>query len=70
MSDYKVVTIQDLIDFVNEYKDYFPDGLNTQIFTGDFEGNYTHIKHEIQADKHKRKKVVVLGYEMHENYGE
>lgn len=70
MSKYKVITIQDLINFVKDNKDIFPKGLDTNIMTADFEGNYLHEKHEIynDYDKNKYKSFIVLCYEMHENY--
>lgn len=70
MDKYKAITIQDLIDYVNENKDQFPNGLNTVIMTADFEGNYLHEKHEIYSDNDLNKygPFIVLCYEMHENY--
>lgn len=68
--DYKTITVQDLINMIKDNPDVFKEGMNTQIFTGDFESNYTHIKHEIMTDNYEGKKVLFLGYEMHENYGE
>ena len=68
--NYKAVTIQDLIDFVNNNKSRFPEGLNTVIMSADFESNYLHEKHEIcyDNDKNKYGAFIALCYEMHENY--
>lgn len=68
--NYRAITIQDLIDFVNSSKSDFPDGLNTVIMTADFESNYLHEKHEIcyDCDKSKYGPFIALCYEMHENY--
>lgn len=40
-------------------------GDDTPVYTGDFEGNYTHAKHEVMADD--TLKAVFIGYEMHED---
>ena len=69
MSNYKNITVKDIIDFIEENKEYFPNGLDTVVMSGDFEGNYTHGKHEIQIIEDERcGNIVCLGYEMHENY--
>lgn len=70
MNKYKVITIQDLINFVKDNKDIFSKGLDTSIMTADFEGNYLHEKHEIYCDNDLNKygSFIVLCYEMHENY--
>lgn len=70
MSAYKTITVQELVDYINNNPKLFKDGMNTQIFTGDFEGNYTHINHEVMTDTYENKAVLFLGYEMHEDYGE
>lgn len=38
---------------------------NSLVMTGDFEGNYTHLLHEVMLDE----QGVFIGYEMHENMG-
>jgi hypothetical protein len=64
---YDKIKLIDLITMVKNNQKVFPKGLETEIYTGDFEGNYTHIKHEIMSfDEGK----LFLGYEMHENMGE
>lgn len=68
--NYKTFTVRDLMFIVCADKKNFPLGLDTPIASGDFEGNYHHIKHEVMADKIGRKQAVFLGYEMHENDGE
>ena len=70
MEKYRAITIQDLIDYVNDNKEQFPEGLNTVIMTADFEGNYLHEKHEIYSDNDLNKygSFIAVCYEMHENY--
>ena len=70
MAEYKTITLQELVDLVNNNPKVFKNGMETKIVSGDFEGNYRHIKHEIMRDKWKRETVIFLGYEMHENDGE
>lgn len=60
---YKKVTVRDLVDFVSNDKKNFPKGLDTPITSGDFEGNYYHLLHELMTDSGKS---VFIGYEMHE----
>ena len=62
--DCKVKTVMDLVFEVMSNKKLYPKGLYTVIETGDFEGNYTHQKHELQSDKGK----VRLAYEMHDGW--
>jgi hypothetical protein len=66
MAKYGKTTVQDLIDFINDNPKFFPNGMNTEIWSGDFEGNYTHIKHELMYDNN----ALFIGYEMHEDMGE
>lgn len=66
---YKTITIQDIVDAVKRDPKLFPDGMNTKVFSGDFEGNYTHHLHIICHDKHGSEDVIFLGYEMHEDCG-
>ena len=63
---YGTITVQDLIDMIKSNPKLFPNGMNTEVWSGDFEGNYTHIKHELMSDDGK----LFIGYEMHENMGE
>lgn len=66
MSTYKLITVRDLVNFVAT----MPKGLDTPIYSGDFEGNYTHGMHEIMVctpDEKVRDKSVFIGYEMHES---
>ena len=69
MSNYNIITLQDIVDFVNNNKEHFPDGMKTKVFSGDFEGNYTHWMHEISSDTLGDDRVIFLGYEMHEDCG-
>lgn len=64
MSNYDVLTVGRLKRILTEIGKQY-DGDNTPVYTGDFEGNYTHGKHEVQADDELR--AVFIGYEMHEN---
>lgn len=63
-NNYKQITVRDLVNAVTANKKQFPNGLDTVIVSGDFEGNYTHQKHEIMHDGNK----LCLGYEMHEGW--
>ena len=67
-SNYKTFTIKELIKILTALAKEMPKGYNTPVYSGDFEGNYTHIKHEIMRDEENG--AVFLGYEMHENYGD
>ena len=69
MSNYKTITLQDIIDMVKSNPKLFPDGMNTKVFSGDFEGNYTRHFHEISQDEYGSEKAIFLGYEMHEDCG-
>jgi hypothetical protein len=79
MKDKLTLTLKDLIDFVEENKDDFPQGLETPITCGDSEGNYTHalitpfadeVEHWEDGDVEEPIKTLFLQYEMHENLGE
>jgi hypothetical protein len=65
--EYGTITIKELVDIVKSNKKLFPDGMNTKIYSGDFEGNDWHSKHAIQHTKLNGENMVFLGYEMHEN---
>lgn len=68
--NYKTFTVRDLMDIVSTDSKAFPKGLDTPIATGDFEGNYHHILHEVfHGYKVGRSKAILLCYEMHENNG-
>lgn len=69
-NNYKKLTVQDIIDYVNQNPESFPKGLDTPVYSGDFECNYTHAKHKLQTieqDEVVNENSVCLGYEMHEN---
>lgn len=64
---YRIITLEDIINAVKKAPKRFPLGMKTPVMSGDFEGNYTHRKHEVQYMKTKTLgNVVCLGYEMHE----
>ena len=68
-ANYKTLTVRDLVNIVNADK-HFPNGLDTPIATGDFEGNYHHILHEVfHGDKVGKNPAILLCYEMHESDG-
>lgn len=70
MKDYKTITVEDIVKYINKNSKLFPKGMKTPIFSGDFECNYTHGKHIVQhmnKDEHIKENVICLGYEMHEN---
>ena len=66
---YKTLTVRDLIDFVSNDAKNFPKGVDTPITSGDFEGNYHHVLHELMTDHLGKKEAVFIGYEMHETDG-
>ena len=60
---YRQITVRDLMNYVAD----MPLGFDTPVFSGDFECNYTHLKHEMQLSLQDGKpNAVVLAYEMHE----
>lgn len=65
-NDYKVITVRDILKTLISDPNYFSKGLDTAITTGDFEGNYTHRKHQIGVYG----KNLFLGYEMHEGFND
>ena len=69
MNNYKKLTVRELMEIVINDAKSFPKGLETVITTGDFEGNYTHRKHEVMCNSDD-KSTVFLGYEMHEGFAE
>lgn len=62
---YEVLTVGKLKRLLTQIGKEF-DGDKTPVYTGDFEGNYTHGKHEVMVDEQLR--AVFIGYEMHENF--
>ena len=66
MANYGAITVQDVVDMIKDNPKLFPKGMKTEIWSGDLEGNYVHIKHELMFDDSK----IFIGYEMHENMGE
>lgn len=64
---YEVLTVGKLKRMLTALGKEF-DGDNTPIYTGDFEGNFLHGKHEIMKDNEHR--AIFLGYEMHESIEE
>lgn len=63
--EYGQLTIRQLIDILTDYAKELPNGMDTLVTSGDFEGNYTHGSHEVQIDREHG--TVFIGYEMHEN---
>lgn len=61
-NNYKQYTIKELIKELKDCAKHLPNGLNSLVTTGDFEGNYTHQLIEPMLDEDS----VFLGYEMHE----
>ena len=64
---YEVLTVSKLKKLLTQIGKEF-DGDKTPVYTGDFEGNYLHGKHEIMYDREHR--AVFIGYEMHETIEE
>lgn len=66
---YRPLTLRDLVELVQGNPMIFPRGLDTTILTGDFEGNYLHLKHEMHAEPDDDNvNALLLNYEMHENW--
>ena len=70
--NYKQLTVRDIVDAVMKETENFPLGLDTPIQSGDFEGNYTHSRHQIMTNRtnfgKKAVKTLFLGYEQHEGH--
>ena len=64
---YEVLTVGKLKRMLTALGKEF-DGDKTPVYTGDFEGNFLHGKHEIMRDNEHR--AIFLGYEMHESIEE
>ena len=64
---YKTITVGELKKLLTQIGKEF-DGDKTPVYTGDFEGNYLHGKHEVMKDAEHR--AVFIGYEMHESIEE
>lgn len=61
---YKIWTVGELKDILT-YLGKELDGDKTPVYSGDFEGNFTHGYHEVMLDSANR--AIFLGYEMHES---
>ena len=66
-SRYKRLTLKDLIDSVKTDGKTFPLGMDTPIFCGDDEGNYTHGQLGLQYMDVDGKRSLVISYDMHES---
>ena len=64
---YETLTVGKLKKLLTQLGKQF-DGDKTPVYSGDFECNYLHGKHEIMVDSNHR--AIVLGYEMHESIEE
>lgn len=65
METYKTYTIKELIEVLTYLaKNKLDKGMNSPVYLGDFEGNYTHKKMEVMLDTDS----AFLGYEMHEGH--
>lgn len=49
-NQYKVVTVQDLVNMIEEHPEIFKKGMDTPVCSGDYEGNITHKKHELMRE--------------------
>ena len=66
---YRTLTVRDLVELVQSNPTIFPNGLDTTIITGDFEGNYVHLKHEMHVEPDDDNvNSLLLNYEMHETW--
>ena len=61
---YETLTVGKLKKLLTQIGKEF-DGDKTPVYSGDFECNYLHGKHEVTSDPEHR--AVFIGYEMHEN---
>lgn len=61
---YETLTVGKLKKLLTEIGKRF-DGDKTPVYSGDFECNYIHGKHEVMYDNEHR--AVFIGYEMHES---
>lgn len=68
LQDYRTITIEEMIGTLYNLSKKFKKGMKTPIYSGDFEGNYLHGKHQIMIDTENQ--AVFLGYEMHESIEE
>lgn len=66
-SRYKRLTLKDLIDSVKADGKTFPLGMDTPIFCGDDEGNYTHGQLGLQYMDVDGKRSLIISYDMHES---
>lgn len=65
---YKVWTVKDFIKELKSVAKDMPKGMDTPVYSGDFECNCLHSMHELMIDnKHN---AIFVGYEMHENIEE
>lgn len=64
---YETLTVGKLKRLLTNLSKRF-DGDDTPIYSGDFECNYLHGKHEVMVDEEHR--AIFLGYEMHETIEE
>lgn len=65
---YKTISVRDLVDFIKENKDVFPNGLDTQIICGDDECNSTYQKLGFQqmTVSDDGENALVITYDMHD----
>lgn len=68
LKSYKTYSVKELCKVLKDYAKELPKGEDSPVFSGDFEGNCTHIFHDIMLDEENG--AVFLGYEMHEDMGE
>lgn len=65
---YKTWTVNELIAELRRVAKEMPKGLDSPVYSGDFECNYLHGQHEIMKDEEND--AVFIGYEMHESIQE
>lgn len=61
-TDYKGFTLQEIVDFVKSHPKQFSKGMDTQVVTGDFEGNYLHRKFMLDEEGSR----LFIGFELHD----
>lgn len=63
--EYGTITVRDLVNLVNKNKKKFPEGLDTRIICGDYEGNYNHVKMSVE-DWGGYPSSLQLSFELHD----
>ena len=63
---YGRMRVQDLVNVIGKHPDLFPNGMNTFISCGDYEGNYNHRLLSVEDNGYGPKGAVKLYFELHD----